>query len=151
MNTKFARTLVVLSLFAAALPALAQTTSPSPAHSPTPAPSRTPAPKLDLACMKAAIGKRDGAIISAFDTFYNAAKSALNARNSALQAAWGMTDKKARQDAQKKAWSDYRSAVKDARKTFRDAQKTAWKQFNTDAKACHGTEEFSSQGADEQL
>ena len=150
MKTKLIHTLVAISLFATALPIFAQTATPTPSQ--TPGPSRTPAPtNVNLVCMQSAVGKRDGAIVSAFDTFYNAAKSALTARMSALKAAWGMTDKKARQDAQRKAWSDYRSAVKDARKTFRNAQKTAWKQFDTDAKECHGTDEFNSRGADEQL
>lgn len=149
MNIKLTRTLVVLSFFTAALPVFAQTPSPTPSATPTP--SHTPAPKVDPACMQTAIGKRDDAIISALDTYYNAAKSALTARKSALQAAWGMTDKKARRDAQRKAWSDYRAATKDSRKTFRNAQRDAWKQFNTDAKACRGTDEFGSQSTDEQL
>lgn len=153
MNKKITYAFVAASLFAAALPVLAQIPTRSPTPSPTPTPRHSPATTatVDLACMQSAIGKRDGAIASAFDTYYNAAKGALTARMSALKAAWGMSDKKARNEAQKKAWSDYRTTVKAARKVFHSAQISAWQQFRTDAKACHGTEEFGSPGADEQL
>jgi len=153
MKITLSRTLIAVSLFATALPVFAQTTSSTPAPSSTPIPSHSPMPKpIDLACMQTAIGKRDGAIISALDAYYNAAKSALTTRQSALQAAWGMTDKKTRTSAQRKAWSDYRASIKTARKTFQNARTSAWKGFATDAKACRGTtEEFGSQTTDEQL
>ena len=152
MKTILTRTCIAVSLFATALPVFAQITTPTPVPTSTPAPSHSPMPKVNTACMQTAVGKRDGAIISGLDAYYNAAKSALTSRQTALQGAWGITDKKAHTEAQRKAWSDYRASIKAARKTFQSARTSAWKQFSTDAKACHGaTEEFGSQGTDEQL
>lgn len=152
MKKIMTRVCIVASLFITALPVFAQMTSSTPIPSSAFAPSHSPIPKLNTACMQTAVGKRDGAIISSLDVYYNAAKSALISRQTALQGAWGISDKKARTEAQRKAWSDYRASIKTARKTFQTARGSAWKTFGTDAKACRGTtEEFGSQVTDEQL
>lgn len=152
MKTILTRTCIAVSLFATALPVFAQITSPTPIPSSTSAPSHSPMPKVNTACMQTAVGKRDGAIISALDAYYNAAKSALTARQTALQGAWGITDKKAHTEVMRKAWSDYRASIKATRKTFQSARASAWKQFGTDTKGCRGaSEEFGSQGTDDQL
>ncbi|MEK7493863.1 MAG: hypothetical protein AAB630_01765 [Patescibacteria group bacterium] len=91
---------------------------------------------LDVACIKSAVEKRDTAIIAAFDTLHDSAKTALTARKTALLAAWDITDRTARRAALKAAWKTYGDAIKSARATFRDARLAAWKQFRTDSKAC---------------
>jgi len=100
----------------------------------------TPSPAA-LACVQTAVQKRDGAIISAFGAFSTSVTSALTARMNALNTAWGISDKTARRAAIKKAWSDFSTATKAARKTLNQARLAAWKQYAKDVRAC------KSQGA----
>lgn len=94
------------------------------------------AKKLDIACMAAAVDKRETAILSGFDVFAAAVKNALGARKDALKTAWGNTDAKARKDAINKAWKTYGTAASKARKDWKSAVHTAWEQFRKDRNAC---------------
>ncbi len=103
-------------------------------------------PAVDLACVAAAVDKRDMAMIAAWDKYSAAIKTALSARKDALKAAWALTDKKARNEAIRKAWNAYRDSVKAAKKTFRDERTAAWKQFRTDRRACGVREGTADEG-----
>lgn len=130
-------------------PVLAQTLPDTNAH-----PVSQTKPKVDLACMQNAVEKRDNAIITAWDNFYNAAKTALQARKDALKTAWANTDRKARRAATKSAWNNYRAAIQKARHDFHAARRAAWQQFYTDRKACGpkaARDDASHQGLDRNL
>lgn len=62
--------------------------------------------------------------------------SAYSTRKSALDAAWAMTDAKARNAALKAAWNAFKTAKKSAQKQWKADSKAAWKTFRTAAKAC---------------
>jgi len=104
----------------------------------------------DATCMKNAIEKRDTTIISSFDIYQASVKSALEARKTALKAAWDLNDKAQRKAAIKAAWKNYRDSVKLARSTLNAAKKAAWKQYVVDRKACKsvGMEDSTGSGVD---
>ncbi len=109
---------------------------------------------VDVKCVKAAITKRDDAIVAAQDVKYAALKAAVVARRAALLAAWDMTDVKARAAAWLKAWKDDWTAVNKANKDFKTARNAAWKQFQSDRKTCGpvtGSEDGNREGYDAQL
>ena len=110
------------------------------------------APAADLTCMQNAVDKRDSAIITAWDKYSAAAKSALEVRKAALKSAWAITDKTQRVTAIRKAWNDYKAAIKSARKAFASEKKAVWKTWKTDAKACKGNaEDKTSESVDNTL
>lgn len=109
------------------------------------------AKEVDLVCMQTAVEKRDNAIIAGLDTYYTNVKAALVARRDALKAAWGMTDRKARQEAIRKAWNDFKGTWKKERRALDIARKKAWKEFNKDKRACNGQGEGEDQGNDANL
>lgn len=109
---------------------------------------------VDLACVAAAVAKREAAIGTAFSTFSTAAQAALSARATALSAAWAMTDKTARRSAIKAAWRAYTTAIKASRKDLNTARHNAWAGFRTDTKACGPAataDEPASEGSDANL
>lgn len=148
--SKIAITALPLALAAAiVLPVFAETR-----HNATGTQTQAPTNQVNVACVQAAIEKRDTAIIAAVDAYATAVKSALSTRKDAEKAAWNLTDRNARRTALKAAQTTYRNSVRVARKAFRDARNSAWKQFRTDRKACGGStgsEEIGSQGLDESL
>jgi len=101
-----------------------------------PAFAQTTASTDDLACVQAAVEKRDGAIIAAWDVLSPAIRSALVTRQQALVAAWGINNRKERRAAIKVAWRTFRASVKSARATFRISRISAWKTWRDDVKAC---------------
>lgn len=144
-KTKLIHGLVVMSLLASAIPALAQTPPPSAGRS---------ADTVDVACIQAAIDKRDNAIIAAVDTFHDAAKSALQTRRDALKAAWALTDRDARRKAIRSAWENYRKSVRQARQDLNKVRRAAWAQYKTDRRACGkgvSSDEGIGAGVDAQL
>lgn len=133
MIAKTIKTLLLAPLFLVlAFPVIAETQNPSTAATG----QQIQASSAALACMQTAVTKRDNAIISAFDAFSASAKTALTARRDALNAAWGIANRKERKAAIKKAWDDFKNATKTARRTLNQARETAWRQFKTDALAC---------------
>lgn len=109
-----------------ALPAMAQTASSTPSGGTS----------INLACMQAAVDKRDTALSAAVDAFASAIKSALDARKGALKAAWALTDKKARRAAIRAAWKAWTTSSQGARRDLNNARKAAWTQFYADRKSC---------------
>lgn len=144
---------VAALVFSIAVTAFAQTPLPTDSATPptggTP-PQKPPAPKktvLDVACMQAAIDKRETALITALDKFIAASKAKIEARRVALKAAWALTDKAARRAAIKKAELDYKAAtVSGTRRALETDKKTAWNQFKTDSKKCRGIDQTENTG-----
>jgi hypothetical protein len=89
-----------------------------------------------LSCMQTAVGNREDAIISASAAFNTSMQSVLSARKTALVDAWKITDKTARNDARKKAWTQYRTDAKTAHSTLKNARAAAWTTFRADRIAC---------------
>lgn len=142
-KTQLMRIALTGAIVAAALPAFAQTTA-STAGS-TDAKMKTQK-KIDVACITAAIDKRDTAIAGAFDTL----KNAVMTRKDALKLAWSQTDKKTRRDGIKAAWKAYGASVSSAR----SARKSAWTTFYATRNACGAgaaAEDATTQAADQSL
>lgn len=144
---KLAKILVPLALLMAlALPVIAQTGNymairdngleRDRKHSVATSTSELNQPTLNVACIQAAVDKRDTAMIAAVDAHALAVKAAISARKNAIKAAWALTDRKARRDALRDAWKVFKDAAKAARKAYRDARMAAWQTYETDRKAC---------------
>lgn len=143
---------VVSSLLLAALPALAH--EGREGKNGDNGSSTQMASPADLACMTAALDKRETAVQAGFDAYYTAAKAALGARKTALDAAWSLADNHARKDALKAAWKGYKTALRDARKTFNNGRKSAWKIFAGESMLCHparGEGDEGGRGLDQAL
>ena len=93
-------------------------------------------PSLDLVCMQDAVDARDSAIIIGVKTYGDAMLTALNTREFALKAAWGITVVKDRRATIAKAWADYRVTLKTARAAMNTARNAAWTTFNVTRKTC---------------
>lgn len=106
---------------------------------------------VDLACMQNAVEKRDSVVMTAFDAFHTAVRSALEARKNALKTAWGMTDPEDRKDAREEAWEDYFDAFRKAKRDLKKARKAAWHQFRHDRQACGARADEGEGNADAQL
>lgn len=108
---------------------------------------------FDGACAATAVEKRDNAIISAWDTFTAARKTALTTRRDSLISAWNNAAKGTRKSALKSAWRTFRSSAKQARRAYKNSVKSAWKTFKSDLKACGGTtkDEGAGYGDDNSL
>lgn len=112
-----------------------------------------PAAQVDVACVKAAVEKRETAIEAASDAYNTSVKAARLARKTAELAAWDLTDRKARKAAMTAAARGFREAVKTARNTLRTARQGAWKEYKKDLQACGargGDEGGLNQSLDEQ-
>lgn len=108
--------------------------------------------KIDLACMKAAVEKRENAIIAAKTKAFTSMDTAFKARRDALKTAWDKTDVKERREAINAAWKTFREAHKAARTQLRNDDKAAWKTFKTDRKACKiDSASSNSDGAGEKI
>lgn len=109
---------------------------------------------LDVACIQTAVGKREDAILAAFDKRSTAVHTALVQRKTDLAAAWAMTNRTDRNKAVRMAWKTYQTSWKSAQMTFRTERQAAWKTFNTDRKACGATgdtADMGTMGLDNQL
>ena len=105
---------------------------------------------LNVACIQAAVGKRDDAVIIAFDAYHAAIRAALVTRRDTWKANWAITDKKQRQAAIATGWKAYRTAVSAARKALRTARAAAWKQYRADWRTCGASAgpEHNGEGTD---
>ena len=121
-----------MTLSLLALPVLADSTTPN---------ANNANKAVDLTKMQAAVDTRDSAIILAWDKYTTDVKSTLETRETALKAAWALTDKTARKTAIKGAWTNYRNAIKSAREALKKAKNDAWAQWKIDSKAAKGNAE----------
>ncbi len=92
--------------------------------------------KVDLSCMKAAVGKREDSIVAGKAKAFTALNATYSARRNSLKTAWDKTDAKERRSAINDAWSNYRTAHKEARAELRKDLGIAWSTYKTDSKAC---------------
>lgn len=117
--------LLVATMLALALPALAETGTPASGKS-----------AINNACIQTAVDAREQAISGIWSTFSTSMSNALAARKAALHDAWGMTDTKARRAAREAAWQTYRSANQAAHTALRTSRSSTWATFSTASKAC---------------
>lgn len=101
-------------------------------------------PTIDATCMQTAVEKRDTALMAGVDTYTASVKSALQVRKDAIKAAWALTDKTARNAANKAAWTAFQGTWRKASQAMKATKKTVWQTFRTEAKACGQTGADSS-------
>ena len=91
----------------------------------------------DVACIQNAVSVRESSIMNAVTTAQSVHTQALNTRASALQSAWGITDKTARKEAVKSAWSTYKTTMETNHQTRKSAHQTIKETFKQSKQACH--------------
>ena len=106
-------------------------------------------PASNISCVVAAVDAREQAIGAAFTTFSSAESSALSTRATALHAAWGLGDAKARKAGREAAWDAFKKANRAAYAALRSARKTTWDTFAKATRACKSyvVESSSLEGA----
>lgn len=91
---------------------------------------------FDVACVQAAVDKRETSLIAVADTANASIKAALETRKTELKSAWAVTVAKDRQTARKGAWDKYSAAAKATKQALLTSRKSAGTTFKTDMKAC---------------
>lgn len=157
----FAIPLIASFLFSAALPVLAENNNSNNGRNINVNASINATVNAQImaavgACMQSAVDKRDTALIGVINTYNTAITSVLATRRDSLKAAWGLTNKDARQSALKAAWNTFRNSHRQALIAKRTSRQAAWKQFRNDQRACNprgvaGNNDNEGQGIDAQL
>ena len=128
--------LVLFPLLVVSLFVLAQ----EPTTTPTTTPESTTTPpkekEIDLNCMKNAIEKRENAIKTAKEAYFNKVLQALEERKIALLNAWTIENQKERQRAVRVAWDNFKKSVKSATSEYKKAHNQAWNTFVKERKTC---------------
>jgi hypothetical protein len=109
---------------------------------------------VDLVCMQNAVEKRDSSVATAWDVHAAAIKGGLSARKTALKAAWGLTERKARREALRTAWRTWRETARTAVRTWRKAKGDAWHGFQKARKECGpgaAADDVGSSGSDAEI
>lgn len=91
---------------------------------------------INVACVQAAVEKRENALIAGHDTFNTSIKAALEARKVALKDAWSAADKATRQSKKNTAYKNFKTSTQSAHTSLRGVRNTAWSAFTTEMKAC---------------
>jgi acyl-CoA reductase-like NAD-dependent aldehyde dehydrogenase len=116
------------------------TTTPSTTTPPTTTPTSTTTPpkrkEFNLTCMKNAVEKREDALKTARETYFNKISQAYDERKTALLNAWTIQNHKERQQKIQEAWNNFRKSVKSAWSEYRKAHNQIWKTFVQDRKNC---------------
>jgi acyl-CoA reductase-like NAD-dependent aldehyde dehydrogenase len=141
--------LIFISLLVFSLFVLAQetTTTPTTTQESTTTPSTTTTPttttptppkgkEVDLACMKNAVEKREDALKTARETYFNKISQAYDERKTALLNAWTIQNHKERRQKIQEAWNNFRKSVKSAWSEYKKAHNQIWKTFVQDRKNC---------------
>jgi hypothetical protein len=123
---------VIASLLFASL-AFAQTGTPAGTVAGTVV---QPRPVVSGECVATAVGVREDALIVAHTAQNTAIGAALTTRKEELQAAWKLTDNKARHTAREAAHKKFREARKTVNQTMKSAVTAAHTAFNAAAKVC---------------
>lgn len=92
--------------------------------------------KIDLVCMQTAVEKKENAEIAATDTLNTSVKAAMAVRRDALKAAWGIEDRKIRDEATRKAWKEFRRTMRSIQKVMKKTMRTVARQFEDDSYNC---------------
>lgn len=94
--------------------------------------------RIDVSCIQNAIDERDTALATMVDAWSSSVKSALETRRDLEKGSWNITSYKERRIAQRKAWSDYGKALRNANTKKKKERVSAWKKFDHDRKECEG-------------
>jgi hypothetical protein len=113
-----------------------QSTTTPPTTTQTATPTHTKEKEIDLACMKNAVEKREDALKTARETYFNKISQAYDERTTALSNAWTIQNHKERQQKIHEAWSNFRKSVKSAWLEYKKAHNQIWKTFVQDRKNC---------------
>ena len=92
-------------------------------------------PTINLSCVQTAVAERETAVSASWGEFNTSITVALTARKDALVSAWQLTDAKARAEALKSLWKNWKDASKgahEALKTDRKATRDEFKQTMKD-------------------
>ncbi|MFA6306766.1 MAG: hypothetical protein WCV70_03940 [Patescibacteria group bacterium] len=89
-----------------------------------------------IACVQAALIKKDNAVISALDAYTAAIKTAMETRKNAYVAALAISDKQERTKAMVNAFTAYRKAKNEAKDKYKESVKTVFDAYKTDLKSC---------------
>lgn len=110
----------------------------APVSAQTSAQNTTPNPAVveRIVCVGRASATREAALGSAMTTFTVAQNAAYSARATALVAAHKLTTLPATKTAVTRAWANFGTSVKAARKNWRAAHNSAWKQYRATAGTC---------------
>lgn len=142
---------LIISLFVLGQTTSTSTTTSTATSTSTSTSTTTPPKgpkKLDLACMKNAVEKREDALKTARENYFSKISQAYDERKTALSNAWSIENHKERQKAVQNAWSNFRKAVKSAWAEYKKAHNQAWKQFVSDRKNCGSGPTGENPGAD---
>jgi uncharacterized membrane protein len=151
--------LIFISLLVFSLFVLAQeTTTPTSTQQSTTTPSTTTPPaatstphkgkEVDLACMKNAVEKREDALKTARETYFNKVMQAYEARKSALLDAWTIQNHKERQKKIHEAWKNFRESVRSAWLEYKKEHNQIWKTFVQERKNCKANSTGENPGID---
>jgi hypothetical protein len=124
---KISIVLATVSLIAMPLLASAQVIATSTAST---------VPARNVACIQAAVEKRETGLISGHNTFNTSIVNALTLRKDGLKSAYALTEKGATKTAKKAVWSKFKTDSKLAHDSMRSVRKASWNTFNTDMRAC---------------
>lgn len=91
-----------------------------------------------VTCVKAALAKRETAVITVVTLFQSGNLSALTIKKTALLTAWATTTKSAFKSANFAASKAYKASMKDLKKVQNTAKKSIWSTYKTEVKACKG-------------
>jgi len=146
--------LLVFSLFVLAQETTTSTTTPESTTTPSKAtpPTATPTPpkgkEVDLACVKNAVEKRENALKTARETYFNKVMQAYEARKSALLDAWTIKNHKERQKKIHEAWKNFRESVRSAWLEYKKEHNQIWKTFVQERKNCKANPTGENPGID---
>lgn len=99
-------------------------------------PTIKPNATLDVACVKAAIAKRDSSIATAWTTKATQLQAAFSLRSTQTQAAWDIATAKERSEALKTAWKTFQDTEKTVNKSFIVSKNDSWKTYKQEIKKC---------------
>jgi|GEM_PF-5413569 len=111
-------------------------------------------PAVNMTCIQTAIDKRDSAILDAFDLYHDEIVAVIKVRTVALTEAWSLSDRKARKEALKIAWYEYKTNHMKAVNTWRTTKRSAWNLFYSGRRLCGPaalTEDTTSHSIDSQI
>jgi vacuolar-type H+-ATPase subunit E/Vma4 len=86
--------------------------------------------------MKNAVEKRENALKTEIETYFNKINQAYDERKTALLNAWTIGNQNERQKAVRVVWDNFRNSVKSAKSEYKKAHNQAWNIFVKDRKAC---------------
>jgi hypothetical protein len=127
------------------------TTTTVPSATPTSETATPTTPKgkqVNLDCMKNAVEKRENALKTARETYFNKINQAYDERKTALLNAWTIQNHKERQRAVRVAWDNFKKSLKSARAEYKKAHNQAWNTFVKDRKSCKFGPTGENPGAD---